>query len=665
MTMIQLVMFVILIGSATTGEFGIESWSWMDPSLPEPLFVHQLGQRARRRRRHLEEGEEQPPQPEQPQPDITAKGQEILPLFPGYGTHYAYVYVGTPPQRQSVIIDTGSHYTAFPCTGCSQCGQHTDAYWDLKNSSSASVPTCINNQPCVISQSYTEGSSWKAFQVNDKLWVGGSALKLPIGLFRTQLADGIMGMAMNDDTLPYQLQKQGVTKTKIFALCFRIGGGIFTIGGVDQRLHLGGVRKALSYAKSFNAGGSGWFGVNIVDIKFVLQQGQRAANKQDILLGEDKTKFSSGRGAIVDSGTTDTYLPQTIAKKFAEAFAKASDGSSNGEVVEVSMPWTNYVDSVGDGIYSFRIYLTETSGTVSNVMTGYNIVFDPDGKRLGFAKSECNYEEFNAEGNADDNGDDNMNTPDDCSQKVAATECTAFCEQNTTAYISSGTLKPDPATKTAPTTRLFAEIPSVQDGDYLIYIDMRIQLDSTRWSYVSTEAFYEAMALMFKLRLKARDFTGVSQLHAEAERITDITVSKKFDGDRIVRFGWMRRADIVVISAAIPLGDIRDTYGETSGYNGDKSPTASSGWSQLDFLLLGIALGSLLVMATVLYLYRKLQQELQLSSKDKGSMRSLWQRFMVGSSNTGPGASSNTVFREEQERELEMSSSALLADDEA
>jgi hypothetical protein len=28
---------------------------------------------------------------------------------------------------------------------------------------------------------------------------------------------------------------------------------------------------------------------------------------------------------------------------------------------------------------------------------------------------------------------------------------------------------------------------------------MRIQLDSTRWSYVSTEAFYEAMALMFKV----------------------------------------------------------------------------------------------------------------------------------------------------------------------
>ena len=53
------------------------------------------------------------------------------------------------------------------------------------------------------------------------------------GLFRTQLADGIMGMAMNDDTLPYQLQRQGVTQTKVFALCFRMGGGIFTLGPIS------------------------------------------------------------------------------------------------------------------------------------------------------------------------------------------------------------------------------------------------------------------------------------------------------------------------------------------------------------------------------------------------------------------------------------------------
>lgn len=42
-----------------------------------------------------------------------------MPLRTGYGTHFAFIYVGKPePQRVSVILDTGSHWMAFPCTGC-------------------------------------------------------------------------------------------------------------------------------------------------------------------------------------------------------------------------------------------------------------------------------------------------------------------------------------------------------------------------------------------------------------------------------------------------------------------------------------------------------------------------------------------------------------------
>merc|ERR1711865_872023 len=41
--------------------------------------------------------------------------------IPVYGTddlkyYYVNIYVGTPPQKQSVIIDTGSDYLAFPCS---------------------------------------------------------------------------------------------------------------------------------------------------------------------------------------------------------------------------------------------------------------------------------------------------------------------------------------------------------------------------------------------------------------------------------------------------------------------------------------------------------------------------------------------------------------------
>ena len=38
----------------------------------------------------------------------------LVPLYQGFGTHYAYIYVGSPPQRQAVIIDTASSDLAFP-----------------------------------------------------------------------------------------------------------------------------------------------------------------------------------------------------------------------------------------------------------------------------------------------------------------------------------------------------------------------------------------------------------------------------------------------------------------------------------------------------------------------------------------------------------------------
>lgn len=67
--------------------------------------------------------------------------------------------------------------------------------------------------PCLLSQSYSEGSSWKAYKVIDKLWIGGLtpflvagadrwSIDYPFacqtsetGLFKTQLADGIMGLS--------------------------------------------------------------------------------------------------------------------------------------------------------------------------------------------------------------------------------------------------------------------------------------------------------------------------------------------------------------------------------------------------------------------------------------------------------------------------------------
>ncbi|KAG5178374.1 aspartic peptidase domain-containing protein, partial [Tribonema minus] len=179
----------------------------------------------------------------------------------GAGTHVAYVYVGTPPQRVSVILDTGSSNTAFPCTGCQGCGQHEDPYWDRSASSTAQVSscqqcvgdyTCTAAERCVFSQYYAEGSGWTAYQVEDTFYVGvpvqqGTAadkkhddvsidfsfgcVQSQTGLFVTQPEDGIMGMAMSDATLVPQLAKKGLIPHETFSLCFSYDGGYMVLGG--------------------------------------------------------------------------------------------------------------------------------------------------------------------------------------------------------------------------------------------------------------------------------------------------------------------------------------------------------------------------------------------------------------------------------------------------
>ena len=68
-----------------------------------------------------------------------------VPLSQGFGTHYVHLWVGSPvPQRQSVIVDTGSHFTGFPVKGCQSCGEshHTDPHFDPSKSSTFQPLKC-------------------------------------------------------------------------------------------------------------------------------------------------------------------------------------------------------------------------------------------------------------------------------------------------------------------------------------------------------------------------------------------------------------------------------------------------------------------------------------------------------------------------------------------
>lgn len=51
--------------------------------------------------------------------------------------YYADIFVGTPPQKQSVILDTGSNLVGIPCKGpCNgTCGNHKYPLFNESNSS--------------------------------------------------------------------------------------------------------------------------------------------------------------------------------------------------------------------------------------------------------------------------------------------------------------------------------------------------------------------------------------------------------------------------------------------------------------------------------------------------------------------------------------------------
>jgi hypothetical protein len=57
--------------------------------------------------------------------------------------YYVNIYIGDPLQKQSVIIDTGSHLTAVPCRPyLANCGRHMNPYYDLQKSNSSRVIEC-------------------------------------------------------------------------------------------------------------------------------------------------------------------------------------------------------------------------------------------------------------------------------------------------------------------------------------------------------------------------------------------------------------------------------------------------------------------------------------------------------------------------------------------
>lgn len=329
-----------------------------------PLVPHETVIERRRKRRSLKgstnnisSSNKRPNTYQRRNLSLLPTNQHITTLYQGYGTHYVDLWVGTPnPQRQTVIVDTGSHLTAFPCSECTDCGKnyHTDPIYDEGSSASFQKLTCndcsvgrCNDEQCTLGLSYKEGSSWMAYEARDLLFVGSdesrslmkhssfidnNALVFEVkfgcqtslsGLFKTQLEDGILGMSDEEGSFWNQMFEAKKITKKQFSLCFshqptvdRDGtlAGAITFGGRDEKLS----SMPLVYAKNFKI--DGFYAIKLRKLMF-WKKG-RGILSADLLMKENiqtlniTSKTLNAGGVIVDSGTTDTYLNYEIRDEF-------------------------------------------------------------------------------------------------------------------------------------------------------------------------------------------------------------------------------------------------------------------------------------------------------------------------------------------------------------
>jgi hypothetical protein len=150
------------------------------------------------------------------------------------------------------------------------------------------------------------------------------------GLFKTQLADGIMGMCDGKQAFWHQMFRAHKIRQKIFSLCYtrpphalREGSeaGAITLGGTDKRLH---DKSPMVYTTIVGTsselgedeGISGYYDVHVREMYLREGKGGDSAESSDsnavIIKLNGAAAINDEGGVIVDSGTTDTYFSQII-----------------------------------------------------------------------------------------------------------------------------------------------------------------------------------------------------------------------------------------------------------------------------------------------------------------------------------------------------------------
>ena len=362
------------------------------------------------------------------------------------GYYYLEAFVGIPPQKKSLIMDTGSHMTIFPCSGCYKCRNHINKIFNTTDSATfervdpkrsyfdwkCSHANTSKHGICSFSQGYTEGSEYSGYYAVDNFifenelekkdlkynHVFGCALK-ESGEFYSQEADGIIGFGVtrkggNPPTILDIEKSENRIKNLIFSVCIAKNGGELSFGDWNKNLHLPKAKKKWIDTSDMNW--SEQYKVPLTNIKI----GDENVNYNFEKMNED------GGKAFFDTGTTFVYFDASLFKKFKHGInnhcQKHKKTCAQKETYRECYFWNKRLyPTKNDMMKTFPTITFDFNGTelewypqdyfvvpldgtehlcigvksLKNAILGavlmrnYDIYFDRTKKRIGFSRSNC------------------------------------------------------------------------------------------------------------------------------------------------------------------------------------------------------------------------------------------------------------------------------------
>ena len=269
--------------------------------------------------------------------------------------YFATFDVGSPEKLQSAIIDTGSDTMAFPCETCHgrNCGSHQYPRFSPEGSSSfkykircTSPQRMGGHQVCKFVKSYAEGSSLYGFLADDlirfksakrvyghklselnrklvkdvRLQTEFGCTEKETGLFKTQYADGILGLDDQSEFINSLEQLNGAgSKVFSFGLCFHEHGGIMSIDlrkkyERDDKIRM--LNKNISeYSKP-------------LIVPYDNSNMYYEIPLYGFSLGNDRVNMDVPVTMMIDSGTTFSHFPNVVMNQILHELNKWCSKSS-------------------------------------------------------------------------------------------------------------------------------------------------------------------------------------------------------------------------------------------------------------------------------------------------------------------------------------------------